>query len=301
MAALLEVLDAGDQQLYQRAWKAYHRCRDRLDVHGGQPSAFSEEKTYYQELGTNNPHLFRLFTDAFSARDISEPVRSFDALRPSAEILALMDLLDLEVVCLRKQGFVSGYVRREDLKGKLCSDHMRTFRSGQVISADSSLLDVIHILTVQQYGFITVLGEVAGYFSRNDINKPVVRMWLFGIITFFEMEIIKIIGQYFPEDTWKSAITDQRLTLALKLQLERERRGQHSQLLDCLQFSDKVKILISKQETLEQFGFGSRSGAKKVIKEIESLRNNLSHAQDIVTYDWAQIVRITRRLQESFH
>ncbi len=87
--------------------------------------------------------------------------------------------------------------------------------------------------------------------------------------------------------------------LALKLQQERERRGQQSQLLDCLQFSDKVKILISKQETLAKIGLGSRSSAKKVIKEIESLRNNLSHAQDIVTYDWAQIVRITHRLQES--
>ncbi len=54
------------------------------------------------------------------------------------------------------------------------------------------------------------------------------------------------------------------------------------------QFSDKVKILISKQDTLEEIGLGSRSSAKKVIKEIESLRNNLSHAQDIVTYDWYQ-------------
>ena len=125
-------------------------------------------------------------------------------------------------------------------------------------------------------------------------------MWLFGIITFIEMEILKIIIEHFPDDSWKSAITDKRLELASNLQQERERRGQQSELLDCLQFSDKAKILISKQETLEEIGLGSRSSAKKVIKEIESLRNNLSHAQDIVTYDWAQIVRITQRLQESF-
>ena len=190
--------------------------------------------------------------------------------------------------------------KREDLHGKHSGDHMRLFRPGQTISADSSLIDVIHILTLQRYGFITVLGEVAGYFSRNDINKPVVRMWLFGIITFIEMEVLKIIIKHFPDDSWKSAITDKRLELASKLQQERERRGQQSTLLDCLQFSDKAKILISKQETMEEIGLGSRSSAKKVIKEIESLRNNLSHAQDIVTYDWAQIVRITQRLQETF-
>ena len=300
MGAALEVLDTGNQQLYQRAWKTYHRCQEKLRVHGDQATESSDEEKGFHRLGANNPHLFKLFTEAFSAQDISEPVRSFDALRSSAEILALMEVHDLDFVCLRRLGVICGYAKREDLHGKLCGDHMRSFRPGQTISADSSLVDVIHILTLQRYGFITVLGEVAGYFSRNDINKPVVRMWLFGIITFIEMEVLKIIIEYFPDDTWKSAITDKRLDLASKLQQERERRGQQSTLLDCLQFSDKAKILISKQETLEEIGLGSRSSAKKVIKEIESLRNNLSHAQDIVTYDWAQIVRITHRLQESF-
>ena len=300
MGATLEVLDTGDQQLYQSAWKVYHRCQEKLRVHGDQSTESLDGAVGLHRLGTNNPHLFKLFTEAFSAQDISEPVRSFDALRSSAEILALMELHDLDFVCLRKLGVICGYVKREDLYGKLCGDHMRSFRPGQTISADSSLVDVIHILTLQRYGFITILGEVAGYFSRNDINKPVVRMWLFGIITFIEMEVLKIIKEYFPDDTWKSAITDKRLELAQNLQHERGRRGQQTTLLDCLQFSDKAKILISKQETLEEIGLGSRSNAKKVIKEIESLRNNLSHAQDIVTYDWAQIVRITHRLQESF-
>jgi len=299
MGALLEVLDAGDQKLYQRAWKAYHHCQNKLKLAVGQPVEYVDEIKDRRPLGTNNPHLFRLFTEAFSAQDVSEPVRSFDALRPSAEILALMELHDLEIVCLRKQGFISGYIKRGDLQGKLCGDHMRRFRSGQVISADRTLVDVIHILTLQRYGFITMLGEVSGYFSRNDINKPVVRMWLFGIITFIEMEFVKIIRGNFPNDTWKAAITDKRFEQAIQLQQERERRGQQTQLLDCLQLSDKVKILISKQETLEEIGIGSRNSAKKVIKEIESLRNNLSHAQDIVTYDWAQIVRITHRLQET--
>lgn len=300
MGATLEVLDTGNQQLYQRAWKTYHHCQEKLRVHDAQSTGLSEETTDHQKLGSNNPHLFKLFTEAFSAQDISEPVRSFDALRSSAEILALMELHGLDFICLRRLGIICGYAKREDLQGKLCGDHMRLFRPGQTISADSSLVDVIHILTLQRYGFITVLGEVAGYFSRNDINKPVVRMWLFGIITFIEMEVLKIILKYFPDDSWKSAITDTRLEMASNLQQERERRGQKSTLLDCLQFSDKAKILISKQETLEEIGLGSRRGAKKVIKEIESLRNHLSHAQDIVTYDWAQIVRITQRLQETF-
>jgi len=85
------------------------------------------------------------------------------------------------------------------------------------------------------------------------------------------------------------------------LQEERSRRGQHCSLLDCLQLSDKGKILISKQETLDITGLESRRAAKKVIREMESLRNNLAHAQDIVTYDWGQIVRLTHRLEETLN
>jgi hypothetical protein len=52
------------------------------------------------------------------------------------------------------------------------------------------------------------------------------------------------------------------------------------------------------QEVLELFGFESKSKAKRNIKSLESLRNNLAHAQDIVTHDWAAIARIALRVQE---
>lgn len=56
---------------------------------------------------------------------------------------------------------------------------------------------------------------------------------------------------------------------------------------------------ISKHETMAIMGLESRRSAKKVIREMESLRNNLAHAQDIVTYDWGQIVRLAGRLEEA--
>lgn len=46
-------------------------------------------------------------------------------------------------------------------------------------------------------------------------------------------------------------------------------------------------------------GFDSAKQAKKVIKEFESLRNHLAHAQDIVAHDWAQIARLVGRLDST--
>jgi len=62
--------------------------------------------------------------------------------------------------------------------------------------------------------------------------------------------------------------------------------------------SDKARIAIEHPRLLETFGFDSRRTARQVVKSLESLRNNLSHAQDIVTHDWAQIARMARRMQE---
>jgi hypothetical protein len=62
--------------------------------------------------------------------------------------------------------------------------------------------------------------------------------------------------------------------------------------------ADKGLLIINQPELLSEFGFKSKRAAKKVLKYFQSLRNNLAHAQDISTYDWAQIARISMRMLE---
>jgi hypothetical protein len=56
-------------------------------------------------------------------------------------------------------------------------------------------------------------------------------------------------------------------------------------------------VLLGRQQAMARLGYDSRSVAKRALKEIESLRNNLSHAQDIVAHDWAQIARLSQRME----
>jgi hypothetical protein len=84
------------------------------------------------------------------------------------------------------------------------------------------------------------------------------------------------------------------------LQAERQRRGLPADLLDCLQFSDKLQLAIQDREFVETLGFGSAGAAKKVVKDLESLRNNLAHGQDITSHDWPQIARLARRVQQLY-
>ncbi|VAX11670.1 Guanosine-3',5'-bis(Diphosphate) 3'-pyrophosphohydrolase [hydrothermal vent metagenome] len=296
MGALLEVLNDGDSNLYQQAVKTHARCRAKLNPEIQHDSNIDETIRPFK----GNAHLIRLFTEAFSAQDIAEPLRSLDINQSSEKALEIMERHNLDVVTLREEGQIIGYVRCGELETGICHSHMRSFRQGQIVNGDSTFTDIIHILTRQQYCFVSILGEVNGYISRSEINKPVVRMWLFGIITFVEMELVQMIRDFYPQDSWQDLLSPKRLQKALQLREERLRRGQHSELLDCLQFSDKGQILIENKELLKKMDISSRSTAKRIVKELESLRNNLAHSQDIVTYDWGPIVRLSYRLEETF-
>jgi len=46
----------------------------------------------------------------------------------------------------------------------------------------------------------------------------------------------------------------------------------------------------------ERIGVPSRSRGEEVIKRLETLRNNLAHSQDIVTFDFEIIAELSENL-----
>jgi hypothetical protein len=109
--------------------------------------------------------------------------------------------------------------------------------------------------------------------------------------------LTKQIRDLWPGDSWTALLSPARLRQAEGLRAERLRRQHTCELLDCLQIADKGSIFLRNPAQLAAFGFASRRSAEHVMREIQSLRNNLAHAQDIVSIDWPQIVRLARRLE----
>jgi hypothetical protein len=299
MLGLLEVLGDGDPRLYRQAQEAHDECSRRLGMPGGPAGEAVPILQGILSSGRIPAHLVRLFREAFTIADVADPVRSFDAERSADEVSSIMAAQDLEVACLRHEGLVAGYVRREDLGPGACRDHLRRFRTGQVLPGDGSLSELVGALTMQEHVFVSLLGEVVAVAGRESVNTPVARMWLFGIITLTEMQLTQLVEELFPDGSWQTLVTTGRVEKAAALREERLRRGQHCRLLDCLQLSDKGQILAERPEMMRFFGFDSKRTAKKIVKELESLRNNLAHAQDIVTHDWAAIARIASRIEEA--
>jgi hypothetical protein len=300
MAALLDVLKEGDPSLMRQARRVHARSLEKLGLGEPQaPPATRELAAASPFAGMADPHFRRTFLELFSARDIAESLLSFDADANCTEVNKALAHRRRDVASIRIKGAVQGYVRRSDLGKGACADCFRDFASDQLVTGGSSFADVIQVLTRHDYCFVTALGQVAGVIRRDDINKPMVRMWLFGIVTIVEMGLVRLIRERFAGDSWQSLVSAGRLDKARTIQAERQRRNQYCELIDCLQLSDKGQILMEDPQVLGQLGFDSKGAAKRVVKELESLRNHLAHAQDIVTHDWAQIARLTRRVEEA--
>jgi hypothetical protein len=227
--------------------------------------------------------------------DLASPLLSFDAERDSPSVAGILDSVGTPIAGVRTAGLVNGWIDREDLEGGRCVDHMRPFEQGQVLDEDDGLQKVLEVLDAHALAFVATLGTVDAVVRREDIQKPPARMWLFGMITLIEMQFGRWIEEKHPNESWRRFLSPARLAKARELRAERRRRGQHPELLDCLQLADKLDIVVHDDDALREMRFSSRRQAKQAAKELQSLRNNLAHTQDIVSHDWPMVVRLARR------
>ncbi len=239
----------------------------------------------------------RVITETFTARDVAEPLASFDDDASSARVREFMLARHLDVVGIRSEGLIAGYVESGSLDGGACGQHRCAFDDGMVLDDATPLLKVLLKLHERPRVFIALLGQVGGIITRDDLQKPPARMWLFGIVTLIEARFVEMIGHLCPADSWKKYLSEGRLQKAQTLLEERRRRNQTLDLFDCLQFSDKGQIIARNEEIRKQTIFASRGQAETAIKNLEQLRNNLAHAQDILATDWDTIVQLGEFIQ----
>lgn len=293
------MLGDGNELFHQQASDLYAKAMHELGLNTG--SRFDSDFQDVEDIemaGFGDQHFKRMFIDLFTVQDIAEGMLSFDAATDCVSVRTILQNHKRNVASVRVNGIVKGYVRMSDIDTGQCMDHLRGFSVDQVLPGSASFSDLIHVLTRHDYYFVTVLDSVSGVICRDDINKPMVRMWLFGVVTLTEMGLVLMIEDYFPEQSWQPVLSAGRLENAKKVQAERKRRNQYCDLIDCLQFSDKGQIVMESESARKSLGFETRRIAKRAVKELESLRNHLAHAQDIVSHDWAQIARLSKRMEK---
>lgn len=290
--ALASVLEGGDSRLFARLRRNLQKyALDSL------PADSAPTPPRFTPLAIPLAAL-RVFEHAVTAQYVAEPLVSFGPDVKPAELLEMMTLTGIDVAGLHRNDKLWGFVEAASLRSGSTQTFGNEFAADEVVNARSSLVEVIDVLTRHDRCFVSAGRKVIGVISRNDLHKPAVRMWLFGIITVVEQEATERIRQNWPDGSWTGRLSQPRVDKAKELHAERLRRKDSCQLVDCLQLSDKVTILMSSDSALAALGFSSASGAQKAGKQIESLRNKLAHSQDFVEQDWPQVVRLSRRIHQ---
>jgi len=247
-----------------------------------------------------NPYgaiMRRFFTTGLTAGDVTEPLISFDADRKAEDVRKLARRRRFSFVGVREAGLVAGFAASANLTGGKLSDHAQPFSDAMVMEDGTSLHLLVCALDDWPCVFITSLGTVAGVVTRVDLEKPVARMWLFGLVTTIELGFARVLEQHYPRDAWKSMLPESRLARALALREERRRNGQRLPLIECLHFADKGHVVAQDAEVREQFGFDSRRAAKRAFGQVEALRNSLAHANPIVDRHWEIILIFSHRIE----
>ena len=166
-----------------------------------------------------------LFLSSFSVMDLAEPLVSFDEEAPAPEVRAFLEERGFSLVGIRRQGLVAAFAFASDLGAGRLGDHAREFGPDDLIPATASLPDTIASLDANGRCFVSILGRPGGIVTFRELDKPPVRMWLFGMITMLETYLGRTIRATWPADGWAELLTQARRARAEELLAERRRRG----------------------------------------------------------------------------
>ncbi len=133
--------------------------------------------------------------------------------------------------------------------------------------------------------------KVEGIVTQADLNKPPVRIYLFGLISLIEMHLSFWIRNKYREDSWQNGISEGRIKKANDLLKLRKEKNQEIDLFECLQFCDKSTLLLKNSDLRNMFNIESRSKGEKVLNRVERLRDSLAHSQENISKDmsWKKV------------
>jgi hypothetical protein len=198
---------------------------------------------------------------------------------------------------------VLGFVMRDALRNGIVKDHAKPMTAEHLVSDATPLGHLLTLLRTRERVFVLLGSEVRGIITLADLNKPPVRVYLFGLTSLLEMHLGFWVAKSYGEDSWKDKLKTERLEAASDLQSKRNARNEEITLLDCLQFCDKRDLVLAKSDLRTKLGLGGKKKAESVLRLAEDLRNRLAHSQhDLVQgTSWPALIEVIENLEALVH
>lgn len=236
--------------------------------------------TGYRRKGTRFDALKKLFIENITALCMYEPLLCCPS--NSSSLLAKDALIkrDFDIAGVKSDinGPVIGYVKTNELGGDTFKNYVRKIEISNVVSDSTPLANIINLFNDNEFVFVLSGNQINGIITKADINKPPVRIYLFGMVSLLEMHLNLWISHHYPNETWQGLIKEDRVTKAEDVFEKRKGDNQELSLLECIQLCDKKEILKNSDNFLETFDF-SKKEFQNFINRAEKIRNELAHSQ----------------------
>ncbi len=234
---------------------------------------------------------------ALVAGDLSEPLVSFDGEKDAANVRDFMSHWNYDVLGVRESGVVVGCVEREELHCGLLADFMIPLEAVAVVDKNATLPALLTALHERGWLFISVRDHPWGIVTWADVEKVPMRMYLFALTSFVEMEMARLVEHFYPQDGWQEYLSRPALKKARRIFEERVQSNTEINLVQCTQFFHKIRVLRNAQPLLDHLGVdGQRWTAE--LEELNTLRNHLAHSNGIASLLKPNASRVVRRAHD---
>jgi len=243
--------------------------------------------------GTTFKELQSLFIDNITTKYIFEPIYSCKLTDNSKYVREVLEKRHFDVVGVTDNNKkIIGYAKRTDLNNGFVKQFTHEIKLNQIISDSTPIPKLLNIFSENSFVFVLENNLVNGIVTRADINKSIVRIYLFGIISLFEMHLTFWINYYYKDNSWTTLLKKERLAKANGIYELRKGKNEDLSLLECIQLCDKKVILKSTPNFLNIFDL-SREQTERFLEDIEKIRNELAHSQNsiISNLDWKDFVK----------
>jgi hypothetical protein len=257
--------------------------------------------TGYRRRGTRLREMRALFGAAVTAEAILEPLQACRADADAQSSKAELRTRDFDVAGVRERrdGPLLGIVTREDLGEGSTRAYVKEITTRLVVSEATPLGELFVGLAESEYVLVMVHRSISGIITRADLNKPPVRVYLFGLVSLLEMHLAYWVRTMYAGDAWRPHLSVSRIEKAEALLAERAARNEATHVLACLQFCDKRAILISSEEWRRDCGLTSKAEAETWLKDVETLRNTLAHSQPSIAgrAGWNPVIKLVQSIE----
>lgn len=247
--------------------------------------------TGHRRAGTRFSELKKIFLDNVTAKFIFERLLSCPASSECNDAREALERRDFDVagVIETKDAPVIGYVVASELGVGEFKTYIKDISRELLISDSTPLANIFSVLSIQNFVFVLSGNQVIGIVTKADLNKPPVRIYVFGIVSLLEMHLNKWILHYLGDD-WANKVPKSRIADAWEIFEQRKGVNQELTLIECVQFCDKRDLLRENNDFLEAFCFSKRR-LTSLLSRAERIRNDLAHSQNsiIASMEWPKL------------